>query len=165
MSSNDFYDRTLRRLVPCALDPAVTSVPFGGAIGHERHSARSLLVPTIRRRTTPPKVDPTRIVSVAQKPRSSITFAGRGAPDTIAVFEEDDGTWATSDAFTTTPWPEVDEFVRAHPMRADYGAVWQPLLPLTAYRFIDAGAGEARTAPVDADLPAPAHQLQRRAGQ
>src|SRR5690349_6739230 len=43
MSSNDFYDRTLRRLVPCAFDPAVTSVPFGGGAGKERHSGRNLL--------------------------------------------------------------------------------------------------------------------------
>jgi arylsulfatase A-like enzyme len=155
MSSNDFYDRTLRRLVPCALDPAVTSVPFGGAIGHERHSGRALLVPTFGEELRSQRSTPTRIVSVAQKPRSAITFAGRGAPDTIAVFEEDDGTWATSDAFTTTPWPEVDEFVRAHPIRADYGAVWQPLLPLTSYRFVDAGAGEARTAPWTQTFPHP----------
>lgn len=153
MSSNSFYDRTLRLLVPCALDPAVTSVPFGGASGRERHSGRSLLVPTFGEELRRQRSTPTRIVSVAQKPRSSITFAGRGAPDTIAVFEEDDGTWATSDAFTKTPWPEVDDFVRTHPMRAAYGAVWQPLLPLTAYRFVDAGAGEARTAPWTQTFP------------
>ena len=156
MSGNDFYDRTLRRTVPCAFDPMATSVPFGGGIGREHHSGRALLVPTfpeeLRRQS--PGV-PTRIVSVAQKPRSSITFAGRGAPDTIAVFEEDDGTWATSDAFTTTPWPEVDEFVRAHPMKAAYGAIWSPMLPASAYRFVDAGAGENNPAPWTSTFPHP----------
>jgi predicted AlkP superfamily pyrophosphatase or phosphodiesterase len=156
MSGNDFYDRTLRRIVPCAFDPMVTSVPFGGGAGRERHSGRALLVPTfgeeLRRQS--PGV-PTRIVAVAQKPRSSITFAGRGAPDTIAIFEEDDGTWATSDAFTTTPWPEVDEFVRAHPMKAAYGAIWAPLLPASAYRFVDAGAGENSPAPWTSTFPHP----------
>jgi predicted AlkP superfamily pyrophosphatase or phosphodiesterase len=154
MSGNDFYDRALRRTVACAFDPVVTSVPFGGGSGRERHSGRSLLVPTFPeelRRQSPGM--PTRIVSVAQKPRSSIMFAGRGAPDTIAVFEEDDGTWATSDAFTTTPWPEVDEFVRAHPLKGAYGAVWERLLPASAYRFVDAGAGEGRPAPWTATFP------------
>jgi predicted AlkP superfamily pyrophosphatase or phosphodiesterase len=156
MSGNDFYDRALRRLVPCAFDPYVTSVPFGGGAGREHHSSRALLVPTfgeeLRRQS--PGV-PTRIVAVAQKPRSAITFAGRGAPDTIAVFEEDDGTWATSDAFTTTPWPEVDEFVRAHPMKAAYGAIWSPILPASAYRFVDAGAGENSPAPWTSTFPHP----------
>jgi len=156
MAGNDFYDRALRRINACAFDPAVSSVAFGGAVGREHHSGRSLLVPTfgeeLRRQF--PKV-PTRIVAVAQKPRSSITFAGRGTPDTIAVFEEDDGTWATSDAYTTTPWPEVDEFVRAHPMKAAYGAVWDRLLPASAYRFVDAGTGENSPAPWTSTFPHP----------
>jgi predicted AlkP superfamily pyrophosphatase or phosphodiesterase len=156
MSGNDFYDRALRRTVACAFDPVVTSVPFGGGVGRERHSGRSLLVPTFPeelRRQSPGT--PTRVVSIAQKPRSSIMLAGRGTADTIAVFEEDDGTWATSDAFTTTPWPEVDEFVRAHPMKAAYGAVWDRMLPVSTYRFVDAGAGEGRPAPWTSTFPHP----------
>jgi len=155
MSGNDFYDRTLRRLVPCAFDPAATSVPFGGARGRERHSGRALLVPTFGEELRRQSETPTRIVAVAQKPRSSITFAGRGSPDTIAVFEEDDGTWATSDAFAATPWPEVDEFVRANPMKAAYGTIWQPFLPPSAYRFADDAAGEGRPAPWTRTFPHP----------
>ncbi|HXT71951.1 MAG TPA: alkaline phosphatase family protein [Vicinamibacterales bacterium] len=155
MAGNDFYDRTLRRLVPCAFDPAVTSVPFGGGPGKERHSGRNLLIPSfpeeLRRQTS----TPTRIVSIAQKPRSSITFAGRGHADTVAVFEEDDGTWATSDAFTPAPWPDVDEFVRAHPIKAAYGAIWQLLLPASAYRFADNAPGESRVAPSTQVFPHP----------
>lgn len=155
MSSNDFYDRTLRRTLPCAFDPTTTSVPFGGATGTERHSARNLLLPTFGEELRRQSPHPTRIVTIAQKPRSSITFAGRGHADTIAIFEEDDGTWATSQAFTTKPWPDVDEFVRAHPMTAAYGWVWDRVLPLGSYKFADDLAGESKVAPWTPLFPHP----------
>ena len=155
MSGNEFYDRTLRRQVACALDPAATSVPFGGASGRERHSARSLLIPTFAEEIRTQSKLQTKIVSVAQKPRSAVTFAGRGHADTAVVFEEDDGTWATSDWYTSTAWPDVDEFVRAHPMKAQYGAVWQLLLPPAMYRFTDAARGEAQPRPWSQTFPHP----------
>ena len=49
---------TARCVAPCRARsiPTVTSVPFGGAIGRERHSGRALLVPTfgeeLRRQST-----------------------------------------------------------------------------------------------------------------
>lgn len=155
MSGNDFYDRALRRSIPCALDPAVTSVPFGGGSGRERHSARSMLVPPFGEEIRRQSQRQTRIVAIAQKPRSSVTFAGRGSPDTIAVFEEDHGTWATSDWFASSPPAEVDEFVRANPMTAAYGQVWDRILPLAAYRFTDEAPGEGRPAPWTQTFPHP----------
>jgi predicted AlkP superfamily pyrophosphatase or phosphodiesterase len=153
MSGNDFYDRALRRLLPCATDPFTRAIAFGGAAATERQSSRSLLIPTfadeMRRQM---KIAP-RVVSIAQKPRSTITLAGRGAPDTVAVWEEDAGTWATSAAYTTTPWPDVDEFVRSRPMTSDFGREWARLLPLSAYSGPDDGAGEGRPAPWSRTFP------------
>jgi len=155
MSGNDFYDRTLRRLSPCASDPSVTSVPFGGANGRERHSARALLVPTFAEELRRQSSQPIRIVSMGQKPRTAIAMAGRGGNDTVVVWEEDDGTWASSDAFTRTPWPDVDGFVRTRPISADYGAIWTPLLAPSALRYTDAGAGEGRPATWGRTFPHP----------
>jgi len=155
MSGNTFYDRTLRRTVPCAFDGDVASVPFGGGIGKERHSPRSLLVPTFTDELRRQARQVPQIVSLGQKPRTAITMAGKGGPGTMAVWEEDDGTWATSDAFTKTAWPEVDDFVRAHPMNKDYGQVWTLLMPPSAYRYTDDGAGEARPAPWTRTFPHP----------
>ena len=144
MSGNDFYDRALRRLVPCAFDPDAVSVPFAGESGTEHHGPRSLLVPTfaeeLRRQA---RVRP-KVVALGQKPRTAITLAGRPGPDTVVLWEEDDGTWATSSQYSRTPWPDVDEFIRAHPMNAAYGKLWTLLMPPAAYQFVDAGAGEAR---------------------
>ena len=155
MSGNDYYDRTLRRLTACASDPGVTSLPFGGATGHERHSARALLVPTFAEELRRQSPRPMRIVSIGQKPRTPIAMAGRGGPDTVIVWEEDDGTWATSDAFTRTAWPDVDAFVRARPIAADYGAVWTPLLPPSALLYTDAAPGEGRPATWSRMFPHP----------
>jgi predicted AlkP superfamily pyrophosphatase or phosphodiesterase len=141
--------------VDCDFDPAVTSVPFGGGVGRERHGPRSLLVPTFADELRRQARVPAKVVALGLKPRTAIAFAGRGAPDTIAFWEEDDGTWATSDAFTQTPWPDVDAFVRAHAIANDYGRVWTPLLPPDAYRFADNAAGEAVAAPWGRTFPHP----------
>jgi predicted AlkP superfamily pyrophosphatase or phosphodiesterase len=155
MAGNTFYDRSLRRALPCAFDPDVTSVPFGGVTGRERHGPRAVLVPTFTDELRRQSAAPTRVVSIGQKPRTAVTLAGRGHADTIAVWEEDDGTWATSSAYTRTPWPEVDAFVRANPMKAAYGAVWTPIIAPGALRFVDDGAGEGRPAPWSRTFPHP----------
>lgn len=155
MSGNTFYDRALRRTVPCAFDADVTPVAFAGGTGRERHSARSLLVPTFAdelRRQSPP-ASPPHVVALGAKPRTAITLGGRGGAGSVTVWEEDDGTWASSDAFTRTPWPDVDEYVKAHPMKAAYGQAWTLLWPPSAYQFSDDGAGEARPAPWGKTFP------------
>ena len=155
MASNDFYDRALRRLVTCGFDPGVRPVPFGDATGIEHHSARSLLAPTFAEELRRQSKVQTRVVSVAQKPRSSVTLAGRGHADTVAIWEEDAGTWSTSTMYTRKPWADVDEFVRRRPMRADYGKVWTLLMPPAFYKYVDDGAGEGRPAPWTRTFPHP----------
>jgi predicted AlkP superfamily pyrophosphatase or phosphodiesterase len=143
MTGNAWYDRITRRVVQCAADPAATSVPFGGVPGRERYSATSLRIPTFSdelQRQTPGS----RVVSVALKPRSAIMLGGRGDDDSVVVWEEDDGTWATSDAFTKTPWADVDAFVRAHPLAAAYGQSWTKMRPPQTYRFTDDAVGEGQ---------------------
>ena len=144
MTGNAWYDRATRRLVACAADPGATSVPFGGAIGRERHSAVNLLVPTFSDELQRQGAGSPRVVSVALKPRSAIMLGGRGDDDSVIVWEEDDGTSATSDAFTKTPWPDVDAFVRAHPLAAAYGQSWTKLRPPATYRLADDAVGEGQ---------------------
>jgi predicted AlkP superfamily pyrophosphatase or phosphodiesterase len=143
MTANSWYDRDQGRSVACASDPDVTSVPFGGGEGRERHSPRNTRVPAFADLLREQARTPPRIVSVGLKPRAAIALGGRGAPDTVVVWEEDPGVWATSTAYTTTPWPDVDEFVRAHPVAADYGQTWTRLLPADRYLHDDDAPGEA----------------------
>jgi hypothetical protein len=73
----------------------------------------------------------------------------------VALWNEDDGTWATSSVYARTPWADVDEYVRAHPMNGDYGQIWTPLLPASAYRFTDDATGEGTPAPWTRTFPHP----------
>ena len=139
--------------------------PFGGATG-TRTTQRALAAGADVRGGAQTSVarTPTRIVAIAQKPRSAITLAGRGAADTVAMFEEDDGTWATSERSRDA----VAGRRRVRPGESDEGCVRRDLAAAPAsasYQFVDAGAGEGTSRTVDADVPAPADQLQGRARQ
>ena len=142
MIANSWYDPSLKRAALCTNDPAVTSVPFGGGPGAEHHSGRALQSPTLidELRIQLPRLP--RVVAMSLKPRAAIGLAGRGGPGTMVLWEEDNGTWATSDAYTKTPWPEIDEYIQAHPISVAYGQVWTRLLPENAYLFADDAPGE-----------------------
>jgi predicted AlkP superfamily pyrophosphatase or phosphodiesterase len=142
MTNNTFYDRVTARAVPCVTDPTATSVPFGGGTGTEHHSPRAVRVPAFADELRLQKARLPNIVSVALKPRSAIGLGGHGGPNTVVVWEEDAGVWATSDAYTKTPWPDVDAFVKSHPITAAYGQTWTKLLPESTYLFTDDGVGE-----------------------
>jgi predicted AlkP superfamily pyrophosphatase or phosphodiesterase len=157
MVDNAWYDRETRRSMPCTTDPAAVSVPFGGAKGSERHGPHQLAIPTFADELRRHARRPPRIVSVSLKARSAITLAGQASPQTMAIWEEDDGTWATSTAYATAPWPDVDAYVRAHPIDTAHGQAWTRLLPDAAYRYDDNAPGE----PADGTFP---HLLTGRIG-
>jgi predicted AlkP superfamily pyrophosphatase or phosphodiesterase len=142
MIGNTWYDPVQRRNVACAADPAAASVAFGGLTGTEHQSARALLSPTLSDELRLQSRRLPRVLSISLKARSAVGLGGHGGPGTIVLWEEDNGTWATSDAFTKTAWPEVDEYVRAHPLAAAYGQTWSRVLPESAYAFDDDGVGE-----------------------
>ena len=147
MIGNEWYDRDRQRNVPCTEDPALTSVAFGGGVGSERHGPTRLATLTFADELRLQAARPPTILSVSQKPRSSLTFAGQPGPSTYPVWlEESTGLWATSSAYATAPWPVVDAYVAAHPLVADYGSVWTRALPETAYLFTDIAPSESNPA-------------------
>jgi predicted AlkP superfamily pyrophosphatase or phosphodiesterase len=146
MTGNAWFDRLTKRMMPCVADVNVSDLAFGGGTAKERYSADSLKVPTFSDELQKQLPNRPRVVSVALKPRSAITLGGRGDDDTVVVWEEDDGTWATSDAYTKTPWSDVDAFVRKHPISKDYGQTWLYMRPANTYLFTDDGIGEAQPA-------------------
>lgn len=152
---NDWYDVERRGFVTCTADPGVTAISLSGQAATERHSAASLRVPTLgdelrRQATTPP-----RIVSIALKARAAISLGGHGGPGTIILWEEDSGAWATSTAFASSAWPEVEGYLRAHPTSAARGAIWNRLLPAATYRNDDRGIGEPSAAAFPHPVVAP----------
>lgn len=142
MVGNEWYDRQLRKEVRCTEDARVTSVPFGGLQGTERHSLKYLRTNTLSDELRLQATRPPTVVGISLKARSAMTLAGRPSPTTYAVWEEDDGTWATSTAFTTTAWPVVDTWAAGNAVRSAYGQSWTRALPESAYLFADALPGE-----------------------
>ena len=139
---NEWFDRATSRFVGCTEDPGVSPVAIGPGRAIERHSARHLRAPTLAEELRRQEASPPRIVSLALKARSAISLVGRGGPRTVAMWEEDSGTWATSTAYATAPAPEAASFVTAHPPSAARGASWERRLPIEAYLNEDRGPGE-----------------------
>ncbi len=140
--ANDWYDRATRALVTCTSDPAARPIGLGGTQAVEQHSARWLLAPTLAEQLRRQATAPPRILSIALKARAAIGLAGRGGDSTVVLWEEDSGAWATSSAFASAPWPEVDAYIARHRPEAARGAIWDRLLPLADYLHTDRAAGE-----------------------
>ena len=137
MIGNDWFDRGRGRSIACTDDQTAVSAALGGATGTERHSLRLLRTATladeIRRQHAASRP---RIAAVSLKARSALTLAGQPSPDTVAIWEEDNGTWASSTVYAKPP-AAVDAFVRANPVTAAYGQRWARLLPRSAFLFED----------------------------
>lgn len=144
MIGNEWYDRATRRTTTCTNDPTVTSVPYGGRPGVERHSARWMTTNTFADELRAQSTTPSRVISISLKPRSAISMAGHGGD--LVIWEEDAATWASSSAFATKPDPALNAWAFAHPIDAQYGRVWDRLLPASRYFFTDRGLGEPATA-------------------
>jgi predicted AlkP superfamily pyrophosphatase or phosphodiesterase len=142
MIGNGWHDRELRKNVTCTEDSTVTSIGLGGRIGTERHGTKYLAVNTFTDELRAQAHRPPTIVGISLKARSAMTLAGHASPTTYSVWEEDDGTWASSTAYTTTAWPVVDAWAGANPVTAAYGQEWDRLLPADRYVFADDLPGE-----------------------
>jgi hypothetical protein len=142
MIGNGWYSRDLRKNVTCTEDAAITSVPFGGRKGIERHGPGYLMTMAFADELRLQAPRPPTIVGLSLKARSALTLAGHPGPSTYAIWEEDDGTWATSSAYATAAPPILDKYAAAHPVAAAYGQEWTRLLPASAYLFSDDAVGE-----------------------
>jgi predicted AlkP superfamily pyrophosphatase or phosphodiesterase len=134
---NDWYDRTSGRSMPCTSAPGIAPVAFAGGAVSEHHGPVWLKTPTLAEELRLQSSRPPRVLSLSLKARSAIGLAGHGGPNTMVVWEEDNGSWATSEAYTKVPWPEVDEYVKTHPIAASYGDRWERVLPADRYLFTD----------------------------
>jgi predicted AlkP superfamily pyrophosphatase or phosphodiesterase len=160
MIGNEWYDRAAQRLTTCTNDPGVTSVPYGGRPGVEKHSARWMTTNTFADELRAQSRLPASVVSVSLKARSAIGMAGHGGD--LVVWEEDAATWASSSAFAKSPDPVLDAWAAAHPIDAQYGRVWNRVLPVRRYFFDDRGLGEPATAGYSTTFP---HKLTRPSGK
>lgn len=142
MIANDWFDRATRRRVACTNDPTVTAIGYGGRPATERHSAQRMLTNTFADELRNQAAIAPRVVSMSLKARSAIGLAGHAGD--LVMWEEDDGTWATSTAFASAPRPEAEAFAQSHVIARQYGRIWDRLMPPAKYLFTDDGAGELK---------------------
>ncbi len=158
MIGNEWYDRDERKNVACTDDASQKSVPFGGRSVVEHHSPARLKALTFTDELRIHAARPPTVVAISQKARSAITLAGQPSPTTYAIWEAGNGTWTTSSAYTSTPWPVVDQYVTRHPVSEDYGQAWTRALAPSAYLFSDSGVAEM----APAEFP---HMLDSKSGK
>lgn len=139
------------RNASCTEDALVTAVGYEPGTQAVGHSSAQLLMPTVadRLRWASPR---SRIVTLSTKPRSAIMLAGKSG---VVTWLDDNNWWATSTAFTTTPDPDVQAFIDAHPRSALRGVVWDRLREPGIYTGDDAGIGERPPAGWTATFPHP----------
>jgi predicted AlkP superfamily pyrophosphatase or phosphodiesterase len=152
MIANEWWDREQQKDVTCTADPAVKNVSYddplpanstaqsASADAHPGDSANKMLIPAFAEELKFQASAGTRIVTISLKARAAITLAGHQA-DVVTWFDGATGSWQTSTAYPQAPF--VAEFVKIHPVAADYGKTWSPLLPDSAYLYdkVAVGAG------------------------
>lgn len=153
---NQWYRREIGDVRPCTSDPSATTFTYGGAAGGDGHSAVALKVPTLAERLRQ-RWRQSRAVTLSLKARSAIMMAGRGATSVTWL----GGTgWQTSSAYGR-PRSAVEEYLAAHPYTNDAGAVWDRLLPVSAYSGPDDGVGERPATGWSALFPHPLSGTER----
>jgi predicted AlkP superfamily pyrophosphatase or phosphodiesterase len=158
MVANAWWDRDSKKMVTCTGDPDVKNVGYVGAAVSGGDSAWRMEVPAFADELKYQSGGPTRVVTLSLKARAAITMAGRTA-DEVTWFEPSTGTWATSDKYGTQPF--VEEYVKRHPVAADYGKTWNLALPRNAYLYEEKAAG---TGPPPGWGPILPHQLNGKIG-
>jgi predicted AlkP superfamily pyrophosphatase or phosphodiesterase len=139
MVLNGWWDRDAGRTVSCTEDAQAQPVSYGGA-ARGGHSPARLQTETLADAIRTQSGQPAHVVTMSLKPRSAIMLAGRRG-DSVLWFD-DTGGWVTSTAFTPTPVPFVQQFVKDHPLERDAGKIWTRALHAGAYLFDDDGLRE-----------------------
>jgi len=136
MIANAWWDRDAQKMVTCTADPNAKNSGYAGAAAKGGDTAWRMLVPSFAEELKFQTGGATRVVTFSLKARAAITMAGHKA-DAATWF--DGGGWMTSSAYGTMPF--VEDYAKAHPVKADYGKTWRLSLPESAYWYDQKATG------------------------
>lgn len=148
---NSWWDRDSGKQVSCTDDPSARAISYGPPV-EERHSAARLKLANFADELRAQLGTASRRVTFSIKPRSAIMLAGHRA-DAVTWFDDRTGAWVTSSAYANSPVPFVAQFVKAHPVDADFGKLWNRSLPEGAYLFREATVGSTSPAGLNRTFP------------
>jgi predicted AlkP superfamily pyrophosphatase or phosphodiesterase len=136
MIANAWWDRDTQKMVTCTADPNAKNSGYVGAAAKGGDTAWRMLVPSFAEELKFQTGGATRVVTFSLKARAAITMAGHKA-DAATWF--DGGGWMTSSAYGTMPF--VEDYAKAHPVKADYGKTWRLSLPESDYWYDEKATG------------------------
>lgn len=148
---NTWFDRERGEVIPCTDDRRAKAVSYSGT-GDDGFGPGRLRIPTLADEMRAQRGS--QIVTLSLKARSAIMMAGHDTGAVTWMSERLDG-WQTSTAYSEQPVPAVKQYVDTHSIDADYGAVWQRLLPTRRYPEPDADDTEAPPAGWTSAFPHP----------
>jgi predicted AlkP superfamily pyrophosphatase or phosphodiesterase len=156
--ANAWWDREQRKMVTCTADPKAKNAGYAGASVKGGDTAWRMGVPSFAEELKFQTGGATRVVTFSLKARASITLAGHKA-DAATWFDSGTGAWATSSVYGTLPF--IDEYGKAHPVKADYGKTWTLSLPESAYLYDEKATGAVPAEGWELNFP---HPLRGKAG-
>jgi predicted AlkP superfamily pyrophosphatase or phosphodiesterase len=138
MIANAWWDRESQKMMTCTADPKAKNAGYAGASVKGGDTAWRMAVPAFAEELKFQTGGATRVVTFSLKARAAITMAGHKA-DAATWFDGGTGAWTTSNVYGTLPF--IDDYAKAHPMKADYGKTWTLSLPESAYLYDEKAFG------------------------
>jgi predicted AlkP superfamily pyrophosphatase or phosphodiesterase len=158
MVANAWWDREQQKMVTCTSDPNAKNLAYAGGSTKGGDSAWRMQLPAFAEELKFQTGGNTGVVTFSLKARSAITLAGHKKPDpetreTVLWFDDATGAWVTSDQYGTTAFAE--EYIKRHPVNADYGKTWSLALPRERYFYGEKATGVATVAGWAGTFPHP----------
>jgi predicted AlkP superfamily pyrophosphatase or phosphodiesterase len=150
MVANAWWDRETQKMVTCTADPRAKNSGYAGFRPKGGDSAWRMQNPAFAEELKFQTGNATRVVTFSLKARASISMAGHKG-DAVTWF--DSGGWVTSSVYGTMPF--IDEYVKVHPVAADYGKTWTLSLPEGAYWYDEKATGAGPPEGWEASFPHP----------
>jgi predicted AlkP superfamily pyrophosphatase or phosphodiesterase len=138
--ANSWFDRETGKALNCVADSDQSLVTYGEPVKGGT-STKNLRVPTLSDEMRAQMRVAPRVVTISLKDYTATTMAGRHA-EAATWFSPSAHSWLTTTAFTKAPVPFIADFIKAHPIDADFGKTWTKLLPESAYQYDDDAVGE-----------------------
>ena len=132
--------------------PRIPIVGYNGLTTKKGDSAARLLVPSFSETLARAQGSKSRVVTFSLKARSAIMLAGHHAD--VAAWFADPG-WLTSSSVVSSVRPEIERYLKDHPVENDRGKTWTKLLPEADYKFTDEAIGEQPPGGKDGTFPHP----------
>jgi len=139
MVANAWWDRKSGKMVTCTEDPNVKDSAYAGGTTKGGDSAWRMMLPSYAEELKFQTGGGTRIVTFSLKARAAITMAGHKA-DAVTWFDST-GSLVTSSPYGSMPF--IEQYVKQHPVSADYGKTWALCLPESRYFYDEKVDGAA----------------------